>query len=164
MWAKDFDNGSSDNCTSKKNLWFTFNGELPVKSLLDRRHYFKNKGIISDSLAYKSGDAQVWIPETRSSGLFFSCSDIEDGKSATISLQMTVTDQLGNQDFCLVELILQDNSNLCPDLITEAKIRGRIITQNNVVPKNTNVTIEGNEWSDSRWINNSCLLYTSRCV
>jgi hypothetical protein len=123
--------------------------------LLDRRHYFKSNGILSDSLAYRSGDAQVWIPETRSSGLFFSCSDIEDGKSATISLQMTVTDQLGNQDFCLVELILQDNSNLCPDLITEAKIRGRIITQNNVVPKNTNVTIEGNEWSDSRWINNS---------
>lgn len=155
VWAKDFDNGSSDNCTSKENLWFTFNGELPVKNLLDRRHYFKNKGILSDSLSYKSGDAQIWIPETKSSGLFFDCGDIEDGKSATISLQMTVTDQKGNQDFCIVEFILQDNSNLCPDLITDAKITGRIVTQNNVVPKNTVVTIEGNEWSDSRRINNS---------
>ena len=155
VWAKDFDNGSSDNCTGKEDLWFTFNGELPVKSLLDRRHYFKNKGVLSDSMAYKSGDAQVWIPETKSSGLFFRCADIVDGKSATISLQMSITDQQGNQDFCNVELILQDNANLCPDLITDAKVSGRIATQNNIIPKNTEVTVEGLELARSRKINNT---------
>jgi hypothetical protein len=155
IWARDFDNGSSDNCTSKENLWFTFNGDMPVKSLIDRRHYFKSNGILSDSLAYISGDAQVWIPETKSSGLFFSCSDIQDGKSAIIPLQMTITDQAGNKDFCTVELVLQDNANSCPDMITDAKVSGRILTQNNVIPKNTKVTFGGSEWMDSRWINNA---------
>ena len=154
VWAKDFDIGSSDNCTQSDDLLFTFNGALPVVGLRDQQHYFIDNGILSDESTFKDGLAQLWLPASKSSALFFDCGDIPNGKSTVIPLQMTVTDHLGNQDFCTVELVLQDNTNFCPDLVTEGKIRGKIITENNKIPKNTEVLFEGSEISGIKIINN----------
>lgn len=49
----------------------------------------------------------------------FSCSDIPDGQSMYIPLEMWVTDEDGNQDYCVVGLILQDNiGDVCNEINT----------------------------------------------
>ena len=136
-WARDFDLGSFDNCTDINELWFTFDGALPVVSKINEQHYFTGNGLLSDKIAFDAGNAQVWIPGSKSSGMVFDCQDLEDGVAANIDLEMTVTDEFGNSDFCTVTLVLQDNANVCPDLITHGKISGRIATTNNVIPQNT---------------------------
>lgn len=142
IWAKDFNKGSSDNCTSKDSLLFTFRGEVPVSSMIHSTHFFKGKGVLSNETEYQAGKAQRWIPQIRSSGLYFDCGDIPDGKSAKIPLAMTVTDHNSNQDSCIIELILQDNTDHCPDVITSVSIAGSIFTSNGKVPQNIEVNIE----------------------
>ncbi len=44
------------------------------------------------------------------------CDDLENGIVDTFSYEMWVTDPDGNQDFCLVTIIVQDNQNVCPDV------------------------------------------------
>ncbi len=127
IWAKDFDKGSYDNCTPLSELWFTFFGATPVDTLLDKEHYFKGKGVLSNITEYRAGIAQKWIPSMKSSGRMFTCADIPNGKSQQISLDMTVTDLAGNQDFCTVTIILQDNANICPDNATSTvAVSGRV--------------------------------------
>ena len=155
IWARDFDNGSTDNCTEISDLWFTFDGDIPVDSLKTVQHYFKGKGLVSNEAEYRSGLAQKWIPATKSSGKYFDCKNLPNGKSAKIPLSMTITDLAGNQDFCTVELIIQDNANLCPDLITEAIVSGKIVTENNKVPLNTEIRYETVENLASKSINNA---------
>ncbi len=46
----------------------------------------------------------------------FSCEMIPNGISQAIQVEMWVTDEQGNQDFCSISLILQDsNADVCPD-------------------------------------------------
>lgn len=116
IWAKDYDKGASDNCTPTDQLKFTFFGATPVDSLLAKEHYFKGSGQLATLAEYNAGTAQKWIPTTKSSGMLFDCSDIPNGKSQEISLDVTVTDLAGNQDYCTIRLDLQDNSNVCPDV------------------------------------------------
>lgn len=59
----------------------------------------------------------------------FTCSDIPNGIAGTISLKMWVIDKSGNSDFCLVELMLQDNNNVCTDIFQTASIQGKIATE-----------------------------------
>ena len=80
IWAKDFDFGSSDNCTPKNKLKFSFSADV-----LD-------------------------------TGRIITCADIPDGKSLVLPLRMWVTDEAGNQEYCDVSVIIQDNTgNICPD-------------------------------------------------
>ena len=116
IWAKDYDKGASDNCTPADQLKFTFFGATPVDTLLNKEHYFKGSGQLATLAEYNAGTAQKWIPGTKSSGMLFDCSDIPNGKSQEISLDMTVTDLAGNQDYCTIRLDLQDNANVCPDV------------------------------------------------
>ncbi len=153
VWAKDFDKGSTDNCTPADKLKFTFNGESPVDSLLGVQHYFKGNGIKSNESEYKNGEAQIWLPSANSSALIFDCQDLPDGKAALIPVKMVVTDISGNQDFCEVELTVQDNANICPDLITEATVQGLVLTENNIVPQNTQMRCVGPELERTQIIN-----------
>ncbi len=128
IWAKDFDKDSYDNCTPKSELWFTFFGATPVRSLIDKEHYFKGNGILATEAEYRAGVAQKWIPAMKSSGRMFTCADIPNGKSQQIPLDMTVTDLAGNQDYCTVTIILQDNANVCPDnATTQVVASGRVV-------------------------------------
>lgn len=115
IWAKDFDKGSTDNCTPTSDLWFTFFGATPVRTQLTKEHYFKGNGILATQAEYNAGVAQIWIPATKTSGILFDCGDIPNGVSQDVSLDMTVTDLAGNQDYCTITLVLQDNANVCPD-------------------------------------------------
>lgn len=115
IWANDFDKGSYDNCTPQDQLWFTFGGATPVKALVDVEHYFKGNGQQATEAEYRDGEAQRWLPSMKSSGRLFNCSDIPNGVSQEVYLDMTVTDLAGNQDYCTVIIVLQDNSGVCPD-------------------------------------------------
>ncbi len=51
----------------------------------------------------------------------FNCTDIPDGQSTEIEVEVYVHDEFGNYDFCIVTLFLQDGSgNACPDLAPSA--------------------------------------------
>ena len=69
----------------------------------------------------------------------FTCADIPDGRSEKIQLTMYVTDKQGNQDFCSVEIILQDNAGLCPDIISSAYVDGYVRTESGLIPSGVQV-------------------------
>lgn len=56
------------------------------------------------------------------------CGDIPNGVATQIELQIWVTDLAGNQDYCTVYLILQDNADGCPDGTVKGELRGTIYT------------------------------------
>lgn len=152
IWAKDFDQGGFDNCTHKDSIWFTFFDALPVDTMLYREHYFKDNGKVATKAEYDAGNAQIWKPLTKSSGLMFDCNDIPNGKSQQLSLNVTLTDEAKNQDYCTINLILQDNANVCPDVNNIiAGISGRI-TLNNNGKSATDVIVESNAPEANRTI------------
>lgn len=70
----------------------------------------------------------------------FTCADVPDGRSEKIQLNMYVSDKNGNQDFCTVEIILQDNAGVCPDVINHAYVDGYVRTESGLTPNGTTVT------------------------
>ena len=115
IWARDYDLGAYDNCTPKEDLIFTFYGAIPVDSLIDVPHYFMGNGIKATKSEFDAGVAQQWIPEKNTSGILFDCNDIPNGVSQEVSVEVSVTDLAGNQDYCTVTIVLQDNANVCPN-------------------------------------------------
>ena len=85
--------------------------------------------------------------DTSVQSLTFDCSDIPDGESNFISVEMWVTDLAGNQDFCQVFLDLQDNNaDACNDLAPGfAYIRGNIMTETDKMVSNVEVGISSNQ-------------------
>ncbi|MBK8699591.1 MAG: T9SS type A sorting domain-containing protein [Saprospiraceae bacterium] len=63
----------------------------------------------------------------------FTCKDIPDGIESEIPVEMWVTDEAGNQDYCTVSIIIQDNTgDVCPDDIgSRVVLGGRIKTEQN---------------------------------
>lgn len=59
------------------------------------------------------------------------CADIPNGRSDTVEITMYVTDNDGNQEFCKTKLILQDNQDVCPDVLTLGTLSGAIRGYNN---------------------------------
>ena len=102
IWADDFDLGSFDNVT----------------------------GVCNDNeLTFTL--TNVATGETGTS-LSFDCGDMPNGVSQDILLQMHVTDEFGNTDFCEVTMVFQDNNNdACPDDGNSRKISGNVYTENN---------------------------------
>jgi subtilisin-like proprotein convertase family protein len=57
----------------------------------------------------------------------FTCADIPNGETALITLDMWVTDQAGNQDYCTIYLELQDNeANACHETTVGSLVYGYI--------------------------------------
>ncbi len=153
LWAVDFNVGSFDNCTSKANLLYTFNEENPVLTKLNQIHYFKGAGLNATEAEYNAGNAQKWLPATKSSGKIFNCDDLP-----SVDVKMTVWDEKLNHDFCLVTLKLADNQGACGNLQTTVvtgnvtsptgqKIVGAEITLSNGISemtKNTSTATTGN--------------------
>ncbi|MDQ3141877.1 MAG: T9SS type A sorting domain-containing protein [Bacteroidota bacterium] len=82
-------------------------------------------------------------PDVRDSFKTIYCSDLLNGKSGTFNVNIYVTDEEGNQDFCKTILIVQDNQDVCPDAgsITKATIFGIIKSSNNLAAPNVEVTL-----------------------
>jgi hypothetical protein len=70
---------------------------------------------------------EVGLPIAPADTLFFDCSDI-----GFIDVEVWVEDQAGNQDYCVTEIEIQDNMDLCPDddslSINNGSIAGEINT------------------------------------
>ncbi len=62
--------------------------------------------------------------------LEFDCSDVPNGIGVEIPLQMYVIDEDGNSEFCLVILVLQDNSDACQDQgALDAVVAGKVMSE-----------------------------------
>ncbi len=87
IWAKDFDLGSFDNCTSTDELVYTVvrEGEQPIG--------FGDAGFLDQAL------------------MTFSCSNME----SFIELNLYVWDANGNADYCTVGLLISDSGEHCPE-------------------------------------------------
>jgi hypothetical protein len=48
-------------------------------------------------------------------GRVYTCDDLENGGATTFEVEIWVTDQAGNQDFCVTYVQIQDNMDACPD-------------------------------------------------
>lgn len=145
IYAKDFDNGSYDNCTDYNALIFTFDRANPVISKINQVHYFKGEGVETVEDEFLSGEAQKWDPVKKSSKLLFDCNDLKNGIADTVYLRMSVTDQNGFSDYCTTELILQDNADVCQDVVTRHFVGGKIITEDNKVVKGVEVRYKTSE-------------------
>ena len=108
LWARDFDKGSFDNCSRNQDLLFTFAQAHPVLSKLNVEHYFKNKGELATKAEFDAGDAQRWVPASKSSSKIFNCDDLP-----LAEVEMTVWDEKLNFDYCNVSLTLLDNQGAC---------------------------------------------------
>lgn len=107
IWAKDYNQGATDNCSGI--LRFTFGANKPLN--FANRHYYKNvNGIsaIATEAEYLAGNAELWDPMENSSSLSFDCSDL-----GLKDLNIYVWDLAGNNDYCSVRVKLQDNSGNC---------------------------------------------------
>jgi subtilisin-like proprotein convertase family protein len=152
IWAKDYDLGAYDNCTPQNQLLFTFYGALPVDSLINKEHYFKGKGRLATKAEYEAGVAQIWVPAKKTSGIVFSCADIPNGVSQEVSVEVWVTDLAGNQDYCTVTIVLQDNADVCPDGGTSGiGIAGRAFASGNNM-KGADVIIQSNRPEQNKTI------------
>ncbi|MBK8698855.1 MAG: hypothetical protein IPN29_04675 [Saprospiraceae bacterium] len=108
LWARDFDKGSFDNCTKSRDLLFTFAQAHPVLTKLNVEHYFKGKGENATVAEFNAGDAQRWVPASKSSSKIFNCDDLPQA-----DVEMTVWDEKLNFDYCNVTLTLLDNQGAC---------------------------------------------------
>ncbi|HAQ38622.1 MAG TPA: T9SS type A sorting domain-containing protein [Saprospiraceae bacterium] len=59
----------------------------------------------------------------------FTCADIPNGIAATFNLNVYAFDLAGNYDFCMVQLVIMDNVNACPDAPdAQGKLAGKVIS------------------------------------
>lgn len=149
LWAGDFNLGSFDNCTSKQNLRYTFDEAYPVASKINQIHYFKGNGQNATEAEYVNGIAQKWLPASNSSGRIFDCDDLP-----YVDVKMTVWDESGNYDFCVVRLNLADNQGACDNNLTTT-VSGNLLSPagnpvtdaeiilNNVKPELQKTTVSG---------------------
>lgn len=70
------------------------------------------------------------------------CNDLGGSTTATIEREIWYTDASGNQDFCSVEVLLQDNAGTCGNGPGLATITGRIATQAGEVIDSVKVAFE----------------------
>ncbi len=136
LWAVDFNVGSSDNCTSKSNLLYTFDEANPVLTKINQSHYFKGAGIEATLAEYNAGNAQKWIPSTKSSGKIFGCSSLP-----SVDVKMTVWDEKLNFEFCMVKLSLLDNQGACGP-VQATTVSGRMVSNNGQSVKNAEVVLD----------------------
>lgn len=85
--AQDFDHGSYDNCTPSN---------------------YGTCGCLTDLKFSFSQD----VNDTT---YVITCDSLVSGVARTFYLKMWVTDEAGNQDFCSIQLQVQDNNDVCPD-------------------------------------------------
>ena len=137
LWAVDFNVASFDNCSAASNLLYTFNEAHPVLTKITQTHYFKGKGLDATLAEYNAGNAQKWIPASKSSGMIFGCRNLP-----AVDVKMTVWDEKLNFDYCLVKLSLLDNQGACGGNVTTGNIAGKMVSQIGQGVVNADVVLE----------------------
>jgi hypothetical protein len=132
LWAKDFINNASDNCTAQSDLIYTFDSIAPLESLFANEHFFKKdlngKSIPSNQLEFNNGLAQKWQPSFNSSAKLFL-------QAGLIEVPVYVWDKKGNASSCIANLTIINTDKLVP-------ISGQVLTIDNKPKKGVKVTID----------------------
>ena len=97
--ASDFDHGSYDNCTPSN---------------------YGACGCETDLLFSFTEDVTDTLYN-------ITCDSLVNGVARTFYLKMWVTDNAGNQDYCLIQLQVQDNNGVCPD--SDGIVMGGLISK-----------------------------------
>ena len=81
------------------------------------------------------------------------CDSIPDGQSAIKEYAMWITDESGNQEYCLVTIEVQDNNDQCEDINTGFTISGQVMKSNGERLNNVELVLASNnpEFSASEW-------------
>ena len=81
-------------------------------------------------------------PDVNDTVRVFGCADL-----GLQTITMYVTDINGNQAFCITDLLVTNNDTnyVCPDLLLEGMISGRVVTENNLAIGGVTVSLEGTE-------------------
>lgn len=165
IWAKDFDRGSTDNCSEE--ICFSFNNILPSFTYKDYGHYFDENGIVLNSngkraffdadntpdpssqnavadagviARYMNGEIQLWIPSRWSSAMVFTCEDVGNH-----DLDITAIDEAKNTDFCSVTINIQDNADCTDGGQTASLVSGNVRTSTNAAVEDVMVSLENME-------------------
>jgi hypothetical protein len=69
---------------------------------------------------------------------------LDCGDIGTVVVELWVTDECGNSDFCTTYIIVQDNKDFCSSIISKAKISGAIVTDMGEVLENAKVELMNN--------------------
>ncbi len=82
--------------------------------------------------------------DTTDTSFTVSCDQMGNGIQQLIPLKVWVTDEAGNQDFCAVEVKVNDNFDICPDTeIGYTDVRGEIVSfQNDIKMENVEMRME----------------------
>ncbi len=139
LWAKDFNAGSFDNCTSEAYLSYTFSSNTPpqLNDPTEEDPWYNDSGVTTLN-NYITGDAESWDAETKSSSKIFDCDELEESynNGGVYMLDVYVWDLCGNFDYCQVNLQLTDNELACGLSDPRAMVAGRVY-------KESGETIEG---------------------
>lgn len=84
--------------------------------------------------------------DVNDTGFTISCADIEDGQSQTFQVEIWVTDLAGNQDFCMSSLLVVDNDDVCPDMVSNIiTFAGDVFTEMNEPVANVNIYLSSSQ-------------------
>jgi len=74
------------------------------------------------------------------------CDDIPNGQQIFLTIEMWVTDEAGNQDYCTVYLDLEDNeANACQDTSIGSIIYGFVYNPDDIIMDNVEFKLQGSE-------------------
>lgn len=84
-----------------------------------------------DNCTKKADLTYTFASATGAASDTFTCADVPNGVSATVEVDIYVTDKAGNSDFCRTYLLIQDgNGNICQDQAgVAAVIGGKVATE-----------------------------------
>lgn len=74
--------------------------------------------------------------------LVFTCADIPNGISERIDIDLWYFDEAGNGEFCTVELVLQDQIDLCPNGNFEGSLTGNVTNSREDGISQVNINLE----------------------
>ena len=103
-------------------------GEVPIYSSWFNAGSFDNCTAPEDlliSFSYFPTDTVIWLD----------CSDV-----GAVEVEIWVTDEAGNQDFCIITVFVQDNFNVCPGQPIQYLVAGAIQTENELEIPDVQIT------------------------
>ncbi|NOT38428.1 MAG: T9SS type A sorting domain-containing protein [Saprospiraceae bacterium] len=79
-------------------------------------------------------------PDINNTSITYNCDSMQKKKSITKTVRMYVTDESGNQDYCEVSIVLQDNNDVCTG--TFANVSGKIQRENQTPIRDVEVSLK----------------------
>jgi hypothetical protein len=104
-----------------------------------------------------------FAPDEQIDFLEFTCDDLANGVAEAFDLQVWYTDEAGNQEFCTVEFVVQDNGDHCEDGVFSAELYGTILNSNLEQTAEVQLYLEAaiEDYSEGVFLDNSTFVVPS---